>query len=230
MIFSVMQPYLFPYLGYYQLVANADKFVFYDDVTFIKGGYINRNSILSHNGSQRFTLPVKGLSSNAIINTLYFDNNVRKILKTIQQSYTRSPFFNEVYPVIESVFMNSERNVAKLCYLSIKNVFEYLGMENHYVFSSDLEYSRDLSAPEKLIKMSKILSAGKYINSAGGMELYNKEYFSDRGVILEFMKMKNITYAQGNCEKFTPYLSMIDVLMWNDRETVKSLLLEFELL
>ena len=76
MSFAVMQPYLFPYLGYYQLVSAVDKFVYYDDVTFIKGGYINRNNILSNGKAQRFTIPVPGMSSNTLINELCFDRSV----------------------------------------------------------------------------------------------------------------------------------------------------------
>lgn len=228
MKYAVMQPYLFPYLGYYQLVYAADKFVFYDDVTFIKGGYINRNSILSNGLAQRFTIPVPGMSSNTLINELKFDNNVRKVLKSIQQSYTNAPFFEQVYPLVEGVLLCENRSVEYMCARSIVSVFEYLNIEKDIMFSSDLKYERTLSAPDKLIAMSKLLDADTYINTPGGKSLYDKDYFSKEQVNLFFIEMEDCEYQQGR-NTFVPHLSMIDVLMWNEREKVKELLNKYRI-
>src|SRR5690554_1040537 len=88
---AVMQPYLFPYLGYFQLIHAVDLFVIYDDVAFIKQGYINRNSILSRGQPLRFTLPVPGASSNRKICELHYAEDAGKLLKTVAQSYARAP-------------------------------------------------------------------------------------------------------------------------------------------
>jgi hypothetical protein len=228
MSFAVMQPYLFPYLGYYQLVNAVDKFVFYDDVTFIKGGYINRNNILSNAKAQRFTIPVPGMSSNKRINELCFDKNTKKILKTIEQSYKKAPFFEEVYPLVASVLKDDNRSVENICSKSITTVFEYLGIKKSFHFSSELEYNRDLSAADKLIAMSDVLGSKSYSNSPGGKSLYDKEYFSSKGVALSFIEIEQYEYAQNSTE-FIPHLSMIDVLMWNSKEEVIELLTKYKL-
>lgn len=228
MKFAVMQPYIFPYLGYYQLVNSVDKFVFYDDVTFIKGGYINRNNILSNGAAQRFTIPVPGMSSNKLINNLSFDGNVTKLLKTIQQSYSKSPSFKEVYPIIESVLNSENRFVDHVCANSIIEIFKYLEIDKDYYFSSDLKYDKKSSAADKLIAMAAVLDSYDYINSPGGKSLYDKDYFLRRNVKLSFIEVEDYSYYQGG-DKFIPHLSMIDVLMWNGKEAVKELLGKYRL-
>lgn len=228
MSFAVMQPYLFPYLGYYQLVSAVDKFVYYDDVTFIKGGYINRNNILSNGKAQRFTIPVPGMSSNTLINELSFDKNVKKILKTIEQSYKKAPYFAHVFPLVESVLNNENRRVDHLCAKSISVVFDYLGINKDFYFSSELEYNRDLSAADKLIAMAGVLKSTDYINSPGGKSLYDKEYFAKKEICLSFIETEKYEYSQ-NTGEFIPHLSMIDVLMWNNKEQVVELLTKYRL-
>ncbi|MCQ8881308.1 WbqC family protein [Pseudoalteromonas shioyasakiensis] len=229
MRFAVMQPYLFPYLGYYQLVNSVDTFVFYDDVTYIKNGYINRNNILVNGLAQRITLPVPGASSNKLIKDLHFDINIKKVLKTIQQAYIKAPYFTAVYPIIEKVLTSKERQVAVLCAKSITLVFNYLDISKEFLFSSDLEYERSLSAADKLLAMGKVLNSTEYINSPGGKKLYSKEYFSEKGVNLSFIEMQSVNYEQAHYD-FVPHLSMVDVLMWNSKEQVKTLLQEYRLI
>ncbi len=228
MSFAVMQPYLFPYLGYYQLVYAVDKFVFYDDVSFIKGGYINRNNILSNGLAQRFTVPVLGMSSNKLIKELNFDVNVKKLLKTIEQSYRKSLYFETIYPIVETVLTDENRAVEHICSKSIALVFEYVGLSKDFYFSSQLSYDRDLSAANKLIAMSEVLNSNDYVNSPGGKSLYDKEYFSSKGVNLRFIEIEKYEYPQ-SIEKFVPHLSMIDVLMHNSKAQVVELLAKYNL-
>ena len=228
MSFAVMQPYLFPYLGYYQLVNAVDKFVFYDDVTFIKKGFINRNNILSNGQAQRFTLAVPGLSQNKLIKDLEFESNIKKTLKTIKQNYAKAPFFNAVYPIVESVLTSENRNVAQLCAKSVTDIFDYLNIKKEFFLSSNLNYDKTLPAADKLIAMAGVLTASNYINSPGGKTLYSKEYFIENGVNLSFIEMEKIKYQQGKND-FVPNLSMIDVLMWNSKEQVEELLTKYKL-
>ncbi|EIO4059130.1 WbqC family protein [Vibrio vulnificus] len=221
---AVMQPYLFPYLGYYQLVYAVDKFVFYDDVNYIKGGFINRNNILANGTSQRFTIPVEQASSFKKISELSFSENVRKQLMSIEQAYSKAPYFKDVFPIIQKVLSSENRDVTYVCRQSIEAVFLYLGIEKSTILSSDLDYSRDQSAADKLVSIAGLLNCNEYVNSPGGKELYNKAYFKERGVDLSFIGMKLVDYPQGNDKDFLPYLSMIDVLMWNDKDSVKSFL------
>lgn len=226
---AIMQPYLFPYLGYYQLVGCADVFVLYDDVSFIKQGYINRNSILVNGQPSRMTIPVPGGSSNKCIKDLAFATDLSKVLKTVRQAYAKAPFFEEVFPMVERVLTHRERDITTICRLAIAEVCSYLEIDKVIIRSSDLEYNRDLSAADRLIAICEQLGASDYVNSIGGQSLYSKNYFAARGKRLSFLKMNDIVYAQGKNE-FVPYLSMIDVLMWCDKEEARALLQHYALL
>ncbi|WP_373938099.1 WbqC family protein [Vibrio kanaloae] len=217
---AIMQPYLFPYLGYYQLVYAVDKFVFYDDVNYIKGGFINRNNILANGTAQRFTIPINQASSFKKINELSFTDNVRKQLMSIEQAYSKSPYFNDVYPIIKNVLSSDNRDVTSVCRQSIESVFQYLDINKNTILSSDLDYSRDQSPADKLVSIAGLLNCNNYVNSPGGKELYNKGYFKERGIDLSFIEMNDIKYSQGGNVEFTPYLSMIDILMWNKKNDV----------
>ncbi|CAG34771.1 WbqC family protein [Desulfotalea psychrophila] len=228
MVIAVMQPYLFPYFGYYQLVNCADKFVVYDDVNYIKGGYINRNNILVKGQSQRFTVPVPGASSNKKIKELSFSSDVKKVLSTIQQSYSKALFFNEIFPIVEAILTYEDRSLAEVCKQSLSQVFAYLGVEKEIIKSSELDYDHSLSAADRLIDITRRFGANKYINSIGGQSLYNKDYFQSNGIELSFIKMDEVSYTQAN-NKFVPYLSMIDVLMWCKKERVVEMLKSYKM-
>lgn len=226
---AVMQPYLFPYLGYYQLVNYVDTFVFYDDVTFIKQGYINRNYILLNGKPTRITVPVPGASSNKKIKELEFSLSVGKILKTIMQAYSKAPFFDVIYPLVERVFTHPNRNIADVCQLSIAEVFRYLDIKKNMLKSSELKYCRSLSAASRLVDICKTLGSNHYVNSAGGSHLYSKTYFATQRCKLSFLQLNNVCYPQGNTD-FVPNLSIVDALMWCDKERISELLQSFTLL
>ncbi|MEQ6343175.1 WbqC family protein [Vibrio cyclitrophicus] len=224
---AVMQPYLFPYIGYYQLVKSVDKFVLYDDVNFIKSGYINRNNILVSGKSTMFTLPVPGSSSNKYISELNYDKNVRKVIKTIEQSYSKAPYFSAVFPLIEKVLTYDDRSITTISGMSINLVFEYLGLNKSFYISSELSNDKSKTAKDRLIEMAGLLECNEYINSPGGRSLYDKNYFIQRGIKLGFIDCKVKKYDQ-NTNGFVPNLSMIDVLMWNSVPEILILLNMYE--
>lgn len=225
MILAVMQPYLFPYLGYYQLAYHSDMFIFYDDVNYIKGGYINRNNILTRNGKQLFTIPINHASSFKKINELEFSNNIKKVLLTIQQAYSKAPNFNIIYSIIERVLSSNNRNVAKIASNSIIEVFEYLNIPFEYESSSNIDYDRELDAKNKLYSFCKLYNAQVYTNTPGGKHLYDKNEFKAKNIELNFIEMSNISYTQFNNEnKFESNLSIIDLLMNEDKEQIIKLL------
>lgn len=225
---AVMQPYLLPYIGYFQLIYASDLFIIYDDVSYIKQGYINRNNILSPNGPVRFTVPVPGASSNKLISQLSYSADVKKVLKTIQQSYSKSPYFDEIYPLIESILTYHNRDIAELCLKSYRDILEYLGLQRKFLKSSELDYDRALPAKDRLINFSHKFGADCYINTPGGRDLYNKLEFAKEEVDLRFIESLPIQYDQG-VEAFVPNLSIIDLLMNCSRSEVCGLLTKYEL-
>ena len=223
---AIMQPYLFPYLGYYQLVNHCDVFVLYDDVTYIKQGFINRNNILQNGRPLRITLPVPGASSNRLINTLAYSGDTGKIKKTIAQAYSKAPFFHAVYPLVSRVLDNQDRSIPAVCKKGISEVFAYLDMPEEIILSSDIEYDRQTSAEDKVLQICQALGSVDYVNSAGGKKMYAKESFLSKGCELSFIEMKDIVYDQ-NGGGFVPNLSIIDVLMWCDKDRIRQLLDEY---
>lgn len=225
---AVMQPYLFPYIGYFQLIHAADLFLIYDDVSYIKQGYINRNSVLSPSGVTRFTVPVPGASSNKFISELKFSPVVAKILKTIEQSYSKAPYFEVVFPMIRDVLEHEDRSIASVCQMSYETIFSYIGSEKKFKRTSNLNYDRTAPARDRLIGLCHKFKASCYINTPGGRSLYKKEDFSKCGVDLKFLCPLSVKYRQMS-PQFVPNLSIIDILMSCSPDDISILMKQYEL-
>lgn len=226
---GIMQPYLFPYLGYFQLINAVDTFIIYDDVNYIKQGYINRNNVLVDGEAKRFTVPVPGASSFLKINELQFSNDVEKVLKTIQQAYSKKPYFNDIYPLVERVLLSPERSIPQMCLRAFTEIFSWLDLAPKIRLSSELNYPRPDGAAEKVINLCLAVGGKQYINSIGGRHLYQQALFASHGLDLSFLKMQEIVYPQGN-HPFQPNLSIIDVLMHCSADDIKAHLMRYELL
>lgn len=228
----IMQPYLFPYLGYWQMVANADVFVVFDDVNFIKRGWINRNNILVNGSSHLFTLPLIGASQNKFINEIEITHEAKekkKILQTIEMAYKKAPYFDVVYPLLEEIMNYPETNLSKFLFNQFKKIFDYLDVKTKLMMSSQIDKDNSLHAQDKIIDICQRLGTTQYINAIGGQNLYDKARFSSENIVLNFIKMRDVCYPQFKNE-FVPFLSIIDVLMFNDKKAVQRLLCEFDLI
>ena len=224
-----MQPYFLPYIGYWQLINLVDQFVIYDDVDFIKGGYINRNSLLVNKSNFLFTLSLKKSSTNKKINEIFLGDINFKILKTIKQSYKKAPFFNDVFPLIEDIFCYEEKNLALFISYSLKKMSKFLNIDTDFIFSSSLNYNKESSAENKVINICKILNSNNYVNSYGGLFLYNKENFIKQNIVLSFLKTNKYSYRQFK-NPFVSNLSIIDIIMFNDIIDTTKLLNNYKLL
>jgi WbqC-like protein family len=225
---AVMQPYFFPYLGTYQLAQAVDCFVFFDDVAFIKKGYIHRNALLGPDGPQPFTLPVREVSQNRTIAEHVYAGEWRPFLATLRQRYRQAPMFEAIYPLVESVALDPDENVARKNALSFTRVFEYLGLARDWSFASRHALPAELRAQARILALCGREGAGTYVNAAGGRALYQPEAFAAAGIALRFISNEAPPYDQGR-DGFTPQLSMIDVLMHCPPEAVRERLLRFRL-
>jgi len=229
---AIMQPYLFPYIGYFQLINTVDKFVIYDDVSFIKQGWINRNRILVAGQPQYFSIPVKDRSSFKLIREIEISNNLdwrSKILRSIEFSYKKTPCFNEVFPIIEKVFCLQTDFISELAAKSITTICEYLDIYTQFVDTSSIYQNSNLKGAERVLDICQRENTSEYINPIGGIELYSKDTFLKKSISLHFIKTNFFVYPQLRNE-FVPWLSIIDVLMFNSREKVRGFLKEFELI
>ena len=226
---AIMQPYFFPYIGYFQLINAVDSFILYDDVNYIKQGWINRNRILINEKDFFLTLHLSSAGSFVPINQIEIRNNQNKLLKTIEQSYKKAPFYKMVFPLIESILMYNEKNLAKYLENSILRINAFLNINTQLLNSSDLDKISALKGQDKIISMCERLNAKIYINAIGGQHLYSKESFNQRNIQLLFLKTNPITYKQFSFD-FIPSLSIIDVLMFNSVQEVQNMLTNFELI
>ena len=228
---GIMQPYVFPYIGYFQLLQSADKFVFLDDVNFINRGWINRNRILVNGKANLFTVPIQNSSQNRLINEIAIADTRWQdgILKTIEMAYKKAPQFEPVFSLIKEVFNFPATNIADLARQSIKSVCLYLEVTTKIIDSSGRYNNKDLKGEDRIIDINEKEGATDYINPIGGTELYQPEKFSAKGIKLYFLQTKEITYPQRNNE-FVPHLSIIDVVMYNDKEAVQQYLNEYNLI
>jgi len=228
---AIMQPYFFPYIGYFQLLNAVDKFILYDDVTYIKRGWINRNNILINKNKILITLSLKSVSQNKLINEIEVNTN-NNLIKTIKQAYLKAPYFDYAFPIIEKTFESIKPGfkISEISGLSIMNVAEYLKLDTLFEYSS-ISYSdtKGLGRAQRLIEICKINRADTYINPIGGIELYSKEEFKNENINLFFIKSSIEPYKQFDND-FVPGLSIIDVLMFNSPEQTKEMLNKYKLI
>ena len=232
---AIMQPYFFPYLGFFQLVQAVDDFVFYDDVMFIKKGWINRNQILMQNNPFLFTIPLIKQSQNKTIretSVAYGIDFPAKFLTQISAAYKKAPYFSAVLQLIEEVLQDQPESMAELAIRSVEKTWTYLGLEKRFHYSSNMGLSNpEWGRADRLIAITQSLGSKHYINAKNGDTLYDKSYFQSQSCQLNFLQPSLPPYQQGlkNGLDFIPGLSIIDVLMWNDKSEVQKMLLEFDL-
>ncbi len=226
-----MQPYLFPYIGYFQLIKAVDKFVIYDDVNFINKGWINRNKILVNNNANLFTVPLKNSSQNKLIKDIQISESRdwrSKFLKSLELSYKKAPFYEEVFKLLLEIIQNKENNISKFIYFSLLKINEYLKIRSEIIESSSVYSNSELRQQNRIIDICRKENADEYVNPSGGKELYSKELFESNGIKLQFMESKKIQYNQFD-NGFVDSLSIIDLLMFNSKERLNMFLNEYSL-
>ncbi|WP_313700487.1 WbqC family protein [Pantoea sp.] len=212
---AIMQPYLFPYIGYYQLVAASDLFIFYDDVNYIKGGWINRNRLIISGAVKYFTMPLGNASSFSSIMDIEVSDSTRdrkKILDSIKFSYSKTPYFSDVFPLVEKIISTNEKNLSKIAQESVTSICKLLEISTQFAVSSQRYTNNDLSSVDRVLDICKVENAETYINLPGGSSLYDKELFLSKNVKLDFVKPNIFPYPQ-TISDFQPGLSIIDIMM-----------------
>jgi hypothetical protein len=230
MIAAIMQPYIFPYIGYFHLIQSSDIFVFYDDVSYINKGWINRNNILLNNIKHKFTIPLQKASQNLFINEIKVLQGFQEpFLKKIHHAYSKAPYFNDVFKIIERTVNKQHRNISELSIDSILSIFKYLNLNKTWRVSSSISpHTRGQQKSERLINITKQLNCNTYINLNGGRKLYEKEFFKNKDITLKFIQSNIIPYKQFNTQ-FLENLSIIDILMFNSKNEINTQLNSFTL-
>ena len=233
MCIGIMQPYFFPYIGYFQLVKAVDTFVVFDNIQYTRVGWFRRNNILQNGQKHLFSIPLKKdsdyLSVRERVLSKDSDQQIRKIIANIENGYHKAPYYNEVFPLLKDVFGSGEKNLFDYIYHSIQQVVEYLEIDTKIILSSTLDIDHQLKSAEKIIAINKFLHSDHYINAIGGKELYDKDRFVKEGITLNFLETGDMEYKQFN-NKFVPNLSIIDVMMFNSKDEIKEMLNRYRLI
>jgi len=228
---GIMQPYFLPYIGYFQLMNAVDKYVIYDNIQYTKKGWINRNRILQNGKDILITIPVEKDSDYLDIKDRCVSNNFdkKKFLNQIREPYRKAPNFDMVMPLIEDIVNCEDSNLANYIYNSIDKVRTYLGIDTELIISSSIDMDHSLKGQDKVIALCKTLDAKEYYNAIGGQTLYNKEDFTKEGINLSFVSSNPIEYPQFKNE-FVPWLSILDVMMFNSVDEIRGMLDEYKLI
>ena len=229
---GVMQPYFYPYLGYWQLLNYVDEYIIYDDVNYIKGGWINRNRIKVNGTPVYFGISVKKASQNRKIyehDISISDSAKERLLMKVKRAYGKAPYFKDVYELFKDTIYCEKTNLAEYLKYSICRIAEFMGISTKIYSAFELKFDCTNRAQERIIDICKLRGTTEYINAIGGKELYDKQLFNEAGIRLNFLKMdEDIVYPQGK-GRFIPSLSILDVLMFNGKEEIQTLLKRYSI-
>ena len=219
---AIMQPYFLPYIGYFQLIAAADRFVIYDNIKYTKKGWINRNRRLQNGADTMFSLPLKKASDSldVVERELSPDFDRDALLNQFRGAYARAPYFAETFSLLERIVRYDEENLFRYVHHSVDQICAHLGVATEIVVSSTIDIDHGLKAQDKVIGFCRALSADVYVNPIGGVELYDRVAFEEQGIALQFLKPRSFEYDQLG-DPFVPWLSIADVLMFNPLETLR---------
>ncbi len=247
---AIMQPYFFPYIGYFQLISAVDTFLLYEHVDYIKRGWINRNRFLEiHRGPVYFGFEVEHVHPDTLIcdvRIMFSGKERKKLLKDIYHNYRRSAFFDETYPVIENAIPGTASTIMQLNGHSISTIAQHLeikttimnGFENAAKIENDLrqlpeDSKADILMPDRktqrILSICKEFSSKHYINPIGGMQIYSADLFRKCDVTLNFIQTLPYSYTQLT-EQFHKDLSIIDILMNCGKLHTQKLLQQYKLL
>jgi hypothetical protein len=228
---AIMQPYFMPYIGYWQLLAAADNFVVYDNIQYTKKGWINRNRFVQNGRDSLFTIPLKKDSEYLDISrrAVADEFNRAKLLNRFEANYRKAPFFKTVFPLMTSIIMAEHSNLFEYVHHSVQVTAGFLGITTPIVISSTIAIEHSLRGVDKVVALCKAMGADTYINPIGGQNLYSTSSFEAHGIKLRFIRTRPISYRQFD-DSFVPNLSIIDVMMFNSKESIQAMLGEFDFL
>jgi len=219
---AIMQPYFLPYIGYFQLIAAVDQFVVYDNIKYTKKGWINRNRMLLNGSDSVFSLPLKKDSDSLDVAQRQLAENFdrTKLLNQFNGAYGRTPYFHQTFSLLERIVRYEDTNLFRYIYHSQLSLCEHLDIKTKIRPSSEVAINHNLKSQGKVQALCQAVGADVYVNSIGGIELYAKDSFLANGIELKFLKPKQLEYPQLGAP-FVPWLSIIDVLMFNPIDMVQ---------
>jgi len=233
---GIMQPYFFPYIGYFSLIKHTDEFILLDTVQFIRHGWIERNRILKpSDGWQYIMVPLKKHSRETLIKNIEINNEQQwkeKILAQLQHYKKQAPYFSNVIDILNEIFSKEYATIVDLNLASLKTVCNYLGINTPIqVFSLMNIDIEPANAPDEwALNICKALgNVDEYWNPPGGQSFFDRKKYENAGINLKFHSAILTDYDQKR-NVFEPGLSILDVMMFNSIEEINKMLDNYELL
>lgn len=231
-----MQPYFFPYLGYFGLIASTDRWIVFDPVQYIRKGWVNRNRVLKNGGGEKYIgVTMADHSRETLLKDMRlapepdrFDRIVRHL--DFYRS-VRAPHYHGVIALLEECFAPGEEALVPFLTRSLRITCEHLGIPFGYeVYSAmDLDHEKAQHPGDWALHICRALGAGSYVNPPGGRAIFDKARFAEAGIRLLFHEQELPAYDQ-RTTTFTPGLSIIDVMMFNTPEAIRAMLTRHRLL
>jgi hypothetical protein len=220
---AIMQPYFLPYIGYFQLIANSDLFILYDNIKYTKKGWINRNRFLLNGADATFSLPLRKASDSLDIvdRELATDFDRERLLNQLAGAYRKAPEFSVTLALLERIVRCEEQNLFRYIAYSIRVICEHLGIITDIKVSSQIAATHSLRGQGRVLSICKAVGAATYLNAPGGRALYDGEIFAEHNIKLEFLAPVIESYPQLGAP-FLPALSVVDVMMFNSLEKVRA--------
>ncbi len=217
---AIMQPYLFPYLGYFQLMSKVDAFWLLDTAQFVKRGWMNRNNVFCQGEKTLFSIPVERARRDALIFERKYATEApiafRKLLLTLENSYSKAPYIENSCAMVEHARHRSIQNLegadfTELTEFALRNCADHIGVTTPIKRISSLGLDTSLSGQDRIIAACQMIGAREYLNMAGGRDLYSDSDFESAGVKLLFLHQDLLPYSQGT-PHFEPGLSILDAI------------------
>ena len=226
---AIMQPYFFPYIGYWQLIHAVDLYVVADNVHYIKHGWINRNRILGEGGQpQYFGIEVSHASCNRLISEtkrVVSRKQAEYLCRVLKFYYGHAPYYSEAMEVIRPILLDEEPDLTHYLVRGLRAVANYLGITTEIRLLSEVSARWDCMAPEVIRRTCEHFGITDYINPSGaGMDYYDKDAFREMGISLQFLRRNEDIRYQQRCDEFVPDLSIIDVMMYCSRDEIHDML------
>lgn len=217
MIVGIHQPHYYPWMGYFDKMAKSDVFILLDDIQLEKGSYMYRNRIINEYGKIAY-LTISG-DKHGFLERSYKDilstndaDWLEKHAQIIERSYSKSPYFNEVWENIHDLFETQEITICAYCVRSVLRIKDLLGIKTKIVMQSDLQFDESKKKNELVVNLCKAIEADKYLSGNGARKYTNDLSFEEAGIQLQYQQFSPPIYDQIHTQEFVSGLSMLDLL------------------
>lgn len=229
---AIMQPYFFPYIGYFSLLHAADMFIILDTVQFQRKSWMTRNKIITLKGQSSYIkLPVKKAPLDTLIYQMEINNEVdwKETLSNQLLVYKKAPFYTETMDIVKDIISEDTNKLVDINKKILLEISNYLRLDCEIAVFSEMgiEVEKVDNADEWALNISKALNASEYINAPGGVSFFNKQKYIDSEINLKFINNNLEQYKQFHLD-YVPGLSIIDVMMFNSIEEIHKMLADYE--